>query len=97
MANLLKFDHSLLDPKQQTSDPRFIQMTDKSKECWTAYNEHHRCAIQKGVESDECRPLYDFRFTKCTNEMRQQFEEQIEANVWTGWKPKSQKKDNHHH
>ena len=39
----------------------------------------------------ECRPLYDFRFTKCTNAMIEKFSENIDNDVWYGWQANNAK------
>jgi len=88
----------LTDPRTHASnftapfDPRFASTQDKTKHCWSLFNEFLRCIKQKGDANPKCLQLQRWAHGVCPSEMEKAWIEQRAAGNFGGyqvdWQPK---------
>ena len=64
-------------------DPRF-PTTNQAKNCFTRYNEFHKCAKEKGEDAEQCQAYARYYRSICPTEWVDKWNEQRENGNWAG-------------
>jgi len=65
-------------------DMRFASMVDKTKQCYSLYNEFLRCTTKEDVNSKPCQTLKFYTRELCPTLLLDDFKEKRENGVWPG-------------
>jgi len=77
---------SSVDFKTAPVDYRFSTAVDKTKQCWSLYNEYLRCGAKMGVENPKCQQFYKFAKELCLADQLKSFYEARRDDLWYGYK-----------
>ena len=64
-------------------DPRF-PTTNQAKNCFTRYNEFHKCAKEKDAEDPQCLKYKRYAATLCPSDWTNKWDEQRAEGTWAG-------------